>query len=161
MVRDTARTRDVRTSAWSISTPSTSSTTPARASSTTPSSTRSTPRSFLDSNGDGIGDLRGVIEKLDYLQWLGIDVIWFNPSFASPFRNAGYGVLDNFTTASRYGTNEDMVELIVSAAARGIRVLLDLVAGHTSVDHPWLVAAASDPADDRYIWATGLAPIYR
>ena len=76
-------------------------------------------------------------QHLDYLQWLGVDVIWFNPCFASPFRDAGYDVSDYLTIAPRYGTNEDMVALIQEAKARGIRVLLDLVAGHTSVDHPW------------------------
>ncbi|MDM4762041.1 alpha-amylase family glycosyl hydrolase [Galbitalea sp. SE-J8] len=111
------------------------------------------PQSFSDGDGDGIGDLRGVIERLDYLHWLGVDVIWFNPCFRSPFRDAGYDVSDYLRIAPRYGSNDDMVELIAEARARGIRVLLDLVAGHTSIDHPWFAASAADPADDRYIWA--------
>ncbi len=111
------------------------------------------PQSFSDSNQDGIGDLRGAIEKLDYLQWLGVNVVWFNPCFASPFRDAGYDVSDYCSIAPRYGTNDDMVEFIAEARARGIRVLLDLVAGHTSVEHPWFVASANDPSDDRYVWA--------
>lgn len=110
------------------------------------------PQSFADSDGDGIGDLRGVLGRLDYLQWLGVDVIWFNPCFASPFRDAGYDVSDYLTIAPRYGTNEDMIDLVREAKARGIRVLLDLVAGHTSVDHPWFRASMDDASDHRYIW---------
>ncbi len=112
------------------------------------------PQSFMDSNGDGIGDLPGVMEQLDYLAWLGIDTIWFNPCFESPFRDAGYDVSDYLTIAPRYGTNDDMIALIDAARTRGIRVLLDLVAGHTSIDHPWFVASSNDPADDRYVWAS-------
>ena len=115
------------------------------------------PQSFADSNGDGIGDLRGVIERLDHLAWLGVNTIWFNPCFASPFRDAGYDVSDYLRIAPRYGTNEDMVELVEAAKARGIRVLLDLVAGHTSVEHEWfqaeLAASGPSPEGDRYVWA--------
>ncbi|MFT3832252.1 MAG: alpha-amylase family glycosyl hydrolase [Micropruina sp.] len=111
------------------------------------------PQSFMDSNSDGIGDLPGVIARLDYLAWLGIDTIWFNPCFASPFRDAGYDVSDYLTIAPRYGTNDDMIALIGAAKTRGIRVLLDLVAGHTSIDHPWFLASSNDPTDDRYVWA--------
>lgn len=114
------------------------------------------PQSFADSNADGIGDLRGVIDRLDHLSWLGIDTIWFNPCFASPFVDAGYDVADYLRIAPRYGTNEDMVELVAAAGERGIRVLLDLVAGHTSDQHPWFAAecAAEGPAPDgdRYVW---------
>jgi maltose alpha-D-glucosyltransferase/alpha-amylase len=114
------------------------------------------PQSFADSNGDGIGDLRGVIDRLDHLSWLGVDAIWFNPCFASPFADAGYDVSDYLRIAPRYGTNEDLVELVERAAAHGIRVLLDLVAGHTSVEHPWfqaeLHASGPHPDGDRYIW---------
>ncbi|MET1004435.1 MAG: alpha-amylase family glycosyl hydrolase [Propionibacteriaceae bacterium] len=115
------------------------------------------PQSFADSNGDGIGDLQGVIQHLDHLSSLGINTIWFNPCFASPFVDAGYDVSDYLTIAPRYGTNDDMVELIEQAAARGIRVLLDLVAGHTSVEHAWfqaeLQATGPSPEGDRYIWS--------
>jgi glycosidase len=111
------------------------------------------PQSFADSNGDGIGDLPGVRGRLDYLQWLGVNVIWFNPCFASPFRDAGYDVSDYLTVAPRYGTNADMIALVEEANARGIRVLLDLVAGHTSVDHPWFRASMNDESDHRYIWS--------
>jgi len=116
------------------------------------------PQSFADSNGDGIGDLRGVIDHLDHLAWLGVDVIWFNPCFASPFRDAGYDVEDYLAIAPRYGTNEDMMELVRAARERGMRVLLDLVAGHTSIEHPWFQASATDPGDDRYIWADRPGP---
>ncbi|WP_205754633.1 alpha-amylase family glycosyl hydrolase [Pseudarthrobacter sp. NamB4] len=111
------------------------------------------PQSFADSNGDGIGDLPGVLGHLDYLQWLGVNVIWFNPCFASPFRDAGYDVSDYLTIAPRYGSNEDMITLVKEAKARGIRVLLDLVAGHTSMQHPWFRASMNDPSDHRYIWS--------
>jgi len=115
------------------------------------------PQSFADSNGDGIGDLAGVRAHLDHLQWLGVNTIWFNPLFASPFVDAGYDVADYLQVAPRYGTNDELVELVALARDRGIRVLLDLVAGHTSVDHAWfraeLDADGPDPDGDRYIWA--------
>src|SRR3954470_6929326 len=94
------------------------------------------PQSFADSNGDGVGDLRGVIERLDHIASLGIDVIWFNPCFVSPFVDAGYDVADYLTIAPRYGTNDDLVELVAQAGERATRVLLDLVPGHTSIEHP-------------------------
>lgn len=111
------------------------------------------PQSFNDSNGDGIGDLYGVIERLDYLSWLGINTIWFNPCFASPFRDAGYDVADYLTIAPRYGTNETMELLIAEARSRGIRVLLDLVAGHTSIEHPYFAESAADHSNHRYVWS--------
>jgi glycosidase len=118
------------------------------------------PQSFADSNGDGIGDLRGVIDRLDHLESLGIDAIWFNPCFVSPFVDAGYDVADYCTIAPRYGTNDDMFELIEAARARGIRIVLDLVAGHTSIEHPWfqreLHADGPDPDGDRYVWCEEL-----
>jgi glycosidase len=109
--------------------------------------------SFADGDADGIGDLVGAIAHLDHLEWLGIDVVWFNPCFTSPFRDAGYDVADYLTVAPRYGTNDDMAAFIAEAKKRGIRVLLDLVAGHTSVEHPWFQASAADPDDDRYVWS--------
>jgi glycosidase len=114
--------------------------------------------SFADGDGDGIGDLKGAIAHLDHLEWLGIDAVWFNPCFVSPFRDAGYDVADYLTIAPRYGTNDDMAAFIAEARRRGIRVLLDLVAGHTSVRHPWFQASASDTADDRYIWSDRPGP---
>jgi glycosidase len=116
------------------------------------------PQSFADANGDGVGDLRGVIDRLDHIASLGVDAIWFNPCFASPFVDAGYDVADYLRIAPRYGTNDDLAELVAKAGERGIRVILDLVAGHTSIEHPWfsqeLAATGPDPLGDRYIWRT-------
>ncbi len=118
------------------------------------------PQSYADSNGDGIGDLRGVIERLDHIESLGVNTIWFNPCFASPFVDAGYDVSDYMRIAPRYGTNDDLIELVEKSAQRGIRVLLDLVAGHTSIEHPWfqaeLQADGPSPEGDRYIWCEEL-----
>ena len=90
------------------------------------------PQSFADSNGDGIGDLAGITSKLDYLADLGITMIWLNPIFDSPFKDAGYDVRDYYQIAPRYGTTEDLVTLVEQAHRHGIKVLLDLVPGHTS-----------------------------
>ena len=111
------------------------------------------PQSFADSDGDGIGDLPGAMARLDHLEWLGVNTVWFNPCFASPFRDAGYDVSDYLRIAPRYGTNDDMVAFVAAARERGIRVILDLVAGHTSVEHAWFQRSADDPEDDRYIWS--------
>ncbi|MGL4177796.1 MAG: alpha-amylase family glycosyl hydrolase [Dermatophilaceae bacterium] len=109
------------------------------------------PQSFADGNGDGVGDLPGALERLDHLAWLGVDVVWFSPLFASPFADAGYDVSDYLSVAPRYGTDEDLVTFVEAARARGIRVLLDLVAGHTSDQHRWFREWAEDPTDHRYI----------
>ncbi|WP_128378292.1 alpha-amylase family glycosyl hydrolase [Streptomyces cavernae] len=111
------------------------------------------PQSFADSDGDGIGDFNGITEHLDHLSWLGVNTVWINPCFVSPFRDAGYDIADYLTIAPRYGTDDDLAKLVDEAGRRGIRVLLDLVAGHTSDAHPWFTAAAHDPDDHRYIWA--------
>lgn len=95
------------------------------------------PQSFRDSNGDGIGDLPGITEKLPYVKSLGCNALWINPCFDSPFKDAGYDVRDYKKIAPRYGTNEDMAQLCRRAHALGIRVLLDLVPGHTSEEHEW------------------------
>ena len=118
------------------------------------------PQSFADSNGDGIGDLQGVVDHLDHLAWLGVNTIWFNPCFASPFRDAGYDVEDYLQIAPRYGSNADLVALCSAARERGIRVLLDLVAGHTSVAHRWFVEESGREVEgavpgDRYVWSAG------
>jgi maltose alpha-D-glucosyltransferase/alpha-amylase len=111
------------------------------------------PQSFADANGDGIGDLAGITERLDYLDWLGVDALWLSPCFVSPFADAGYDVADFFQVAPRYGTNEDMARLTEEAGRRGISVLLDLVAGHTSDQHPWFRWSADDPDDHRFVWS--------
>lgn len=113
------------------------------------------PQSFQDSNDDGIGDLQGIIRRLDYVAELGCNALWINPCFDSPFMDAGYDVRDYKQVAPRYGTNADLVQLFGEAHSRGIRVLLDLVPGHTSDQHPWFrESARADPNEysDRYIW---------
>ena len=97
------------------------------------------PQSFYDSNGDGIGDIQGIIKKLDYVKGLGCNAIWLNPVYDSPFMDAGYDVRDYKKVAPRYGTNDDLVELFNTAHKKGIKILLDLVPGHTSDQHPWFL----------------------
>ncbi len=113
------------------------------------------PQSFRDTNADGIGDFRGIIEKLDYIRDLGCNALWLNPCFASPFRDAGYDVSDYYTAAPRYGTNQDLACLFEEAHRRGFHVFLDLVPGHTSTDHPWFEASCRGTPNeftDRYVW---------
>ena len=113
------------------------------------------PQSFYDSNGDGIGDIPGIIEKLDYIRSLGCNALWINPCFDSPFKDAGYDVRDYKKVAPRYGTNEDLVRLFGTAHEKGIRVLLDLVPGHTSEEHEWFrQSSQAEPNEysDRFIW---------
>ena len=113
------------------------------------------PQSFYDSNGDGIGDLNGIREKLDYIKSLGCNSLWINPCYDSPFKDAGYDVRDYRKVAARYGTNEDLIQLFNAAHEKGIRVLLDLVPGHTSEEHPWFLEskkAERNEYSDRYIW---------
>lgn len=113
------------------------------------------PQSFQDSNADGIGDFLGIIDKLDYIRELGCNAIWLNPCFQSPFWDAGYDVSDYYRTAPRYGTNEDLKRLFLEAHRRDMHVLLDLVPGHTSVEHPWFrqsMRADRGAYSDRYIW---------
>ncbi|MBN1583557.1 MAG: glycosylase, partial [Anaerolineae bacterium] len=117
------------------------------------------PQSFYDTNGDGIGDLPGVIAKLDYVQSLGANALWLNPCFESPFGDAGYDVADFYKVAPRYGTNEDLRRLFEEAKKHGIRVVLDLVAGHTSVECEWFKQSAKHKRNeysDWYIWNTSL-----
>ena len=114
------------------------------------------PRSFSDANGDGIGDLQGVIDHLDHLTWLGIDGIWLNPITPSPNADWGYDVADYTAVAPEFGDVETLDHLVAEAGARGIRVLLDLVPNHTSDRHPWFVDSRSDPSSahrDWYVWA--------
>ncbi len=114
------------------------------------------PRSFADSDGDGVGDLRGVIERLDHLAWLGIDTLWLNPTFPSPNADWGYDVADYRGVHPELGTMDDLDELIAGARERDIRVLLDLVPNHTSIEHPWFEEARASkdaPRRDWYVWA--------
>ncbi len=114
------------------------------------------PRAFADSDGDGFGDLRGLIDRLDYLQWLGVDCLWLPPIFPSPMRDGGYDVSDYTGIASDYGTVDDFAELIADAHARGIRIIIDLVMNHTSDAHPWFQSSRSNPNGpygDFYVWS--------
>lgn len=114
------------------------------------------PRSFADANGDGIGDIRGVIDRLDYLQWLGVDALWLNPTYPSPNADWGYDVADYLDVHPELGDLADVDELIAKAAARGIRIVMDLVPNHTSDQHRWFQAARAardSPFRDFYIWS--------
>lgn len=113
------------------------------------------PQSFYDTNGDGIGDLNGITEKLDYVKSLGCNALWLNPIYESPFQDGGYDVTDHKKVAPRYGTEEDLKRLLETAHAMGIHVLLDLVPGHTSEKHPDFLRSAQEERNemsDRYIW---------
>lgn len=113
------------------------------------------PQTFYDTNADGIGDIQGIIEKLDYIKELGCNALWINPCFDSPFKDAGYDVRDYKKIAPRYGTNDDIKELFETAHRKGIRVLLDLVPGHTSEEHIWFKEsgkATKNEYSGRYIW---------
>lgn len=117
------------------------------------------PQSFMDSNGDGIGDFRGIIEKLDYIKELGCDAIWMNPCFESPFGDAGYDVSDYYKTAPRYGTNDELITLFDEVHRRGMHIILDLVPGHTSVRHKWFLEsmkAERNEYTDRYVWTDSI-----
>lgn len=113
------------------------------------------PQSFSDSNGDGIGDFNGIIQRLDYIKELGCNAIWLNPCFESPFGDAGYDVSDYYSAAPRYGTNEDLKRLFEEVHKRDMHILLDLVPGHTSVEHKWFkesMRAERNEYTDRYVW---------
>ena len=99
------------------------------------------PRSFQDSDGDGIGDLQGIISRLDYLQHLGIDAIWLSPVCKSPQADNGYDISDYRDIDPMFGSLRDMEQLISAAAQRGIGIILDLVLNHTSDEHPWFIEA--------------------
>ncbi|MGH2807729.1 MAG: alpha-amylase family glycosyl hydrolase [Actinomycetota bacterium] len=114
------------------------------------------PRSFMDSGGDGIGDIKGITSRLDHLVWLGVEGIWLNPTMPSPNKDWGYDVADYTAVDLELGTMDDLDELIARADDAGIRVLLDLVPNHTSDRHPWFVDAASSRDSehrDWYVWA--------
>ena len=113
------------------------------------------PQSFYDSNGDGLGDLQGIIEKLPYVKSLGCNAIWLNPIYDSPFKDGGYDVRDHKKVAERYGTEADAARLFDEAHKLGLKILLDLVPGHTSEEHPWFLESAREEKNemsDRYIW---------
>lgn len=103
------------------------------------------PKSFLDSNGDGIGDLRGIISKLDYLKALGIDIIWLSPIYKSPFVDQGYDISDYYAIAEEFGTMEEFDELLAEAKKRDMYIIMDLVINHCSDQHVWFQRALADP----------------
>ena len=113
------------------------------------------PRSFMDSNGDGIGDLNGIISRLDYLKELGIDAIWLSPVFKSPNDDNGYDISDYKDIMDEFGTMKDMENLLAESNKRGIKIVMDLVPNHTSDEHMWFVEARKskdNPYRDYYIW---------
>jgi alpha-glucosidase len=117
------------------------------------------PRSFQDTNGDGVGDLRGIIGRLDYLAGLGVDAIWISPIYPSPMKDFGYDVADYTGVDPLFGTMEDFDELLQQAHARGLRVILDFVPNHSSDEHPWFVesrASTTNAKRDWYLWHKAL-----
>ena len=116
------------------------------------------PLTYMDSNGDGIGDLEGIRSKLDYIKSVGFNCIWLSPCFASAWEDGGYDIIDFYKVDPRFGTNEDLKRLINDAHSKGIKILLDLVAGHTSDKHPWFqesLKAERNKYSDYYIWTEG------
>ena len=113
-------------------------------------------RSFADSNGDGVGDLAGITSRLDYLSWLGVDAVWLTPFYPSPGHDHGYDVSDYCAVSPRHGMLEDFDILVSEAHRRGLRVMVDIVPNHTSIEHQWFTRARSHPdgpGRDRYLWA--------
>ncbi|MFP4009409.1 MAG: alpha-amylase family glycosyl hydrolase, partial [Spirulinaceae cyanobacterium] len=114
------------------------------------------PRSFVDSNGDGIGDLNGIRQKLDYIASLGVDAVWISPFFKSPMRDFGYDISDYRAVEPMFGTLEDFQHLLNEAHDLNLKVLIDQVWNHTSDEHPWFVESRSskdNPKADWYVWA--------
>lgn len=101
------------------------------------------PRSFQDSNGDGVGDLQGIISRLDYLQWLGVDAIWVSPVYESPMADFGYDISDYCSIHPLFGTLSDFDQLLQQVHRRNMKLILDLVPNHTSDQHPWFLEARS------------------
>ena len=113
------------------------------------------PRSFKDSNGDGIGDLNGIADKLDYLKDLGVDAIWLSPVYRSPMRDFGYDISDYYDIDPIFGSLSDFDNLIKKTHSRDMKVLMDFVPNHTSSEHPWFIESSSsknNPKRDWYIW---------
>ena len=113
------------------------------------------PRSFMDANGDGVGDLQGILRRLDYMEWLGVDAIWLSPFYPSPMADFGYDVANYVDVDPLFGTLDDFDQLVQQAHARGIKLVLDLVPNHSSDEHPWFVESRSsrdNPKRDWYLW---------
>ncbi len=119
------------------------------------------PRSFSDANGDGIGDLAGVVQRLDYLHWLGVETLWLSPFYGSPQADFGYDISDHYNIAPEYGSLADFQRLIDEVHARGMKLVLDMVLNHTSDEHPWFKESRmsrDNPRRDFYIWRDGRRP---
>lgn len=113
------------------------------------------PKSFYDTTGNGVGDIAGIIEKLDYLKKLGVDVVWLTPIYKSPQRDNGYDISDYFVIQEEYGTMEDFDRLITEAHKRDLKIIMDIVVNHTSTEHEWFQEAKKskdNPYRDFYIW---------
>src|SRR3954469_5907284 len=113
------------------------------------------PRSFMDSNGDGVGDLPGILSRLDYLEWLGIDAVWLSPIYPSPMADFGYDVADYTGVEPAFGTMEDFDRLLADIHRRGMKLVLDLVPNHSSNRHAWFLESRSsrdNPKRDWYVW---------
>jgi alpha-glucosidase len=113
------------------------------------------PRSFQDASGDGVGDLKGIASRLDYLRWLGADAVWISPIYPSPMADFGYDVSDYCDVDPLFGTLADFDELVREAHARDLKVILDYVPNHTSNEHPWFLesrSARDNPKRDWYLW---------
>lgn len=113
------------------------------------------PRSFKDSNGDGVGDLKGIVSELDYLKSLGVDVVWLNPIYTSPNYDNGYDISDYRNIMTEFGTMQDFDELLKGLHERKMKLLMDLVVNHSSSEHPWFKASRSSrtsPYRDYYHW---------
>ena len=113
------------------------------------------PRSFMDSNGDGVGDLAGITSKLDYLRWLGVNALWLSPIYPSPMADFGYDIANYTEVDALFGTLQDMDTLIQEAHKRDLKVILDFVPNHTSDEHPWFQEARSSRTNEKrdwYIW---------
>jgi len=116
------------------------------------------PRSFHDSNADGVGDLPGIISKLDYIKSLGVDAVWLNPIYKSPNDDGGYDISDYYSIQPEFGTMHDFDELLAGLHSRGLKLIMDLVLNHSSDEHPWFVESKkskSNPHRDFYFWMQG------
>ncbi|MBQ7643330.1 MAG: hypothetical protein IJS67_05450, partial [Clostridia bacterium] len=122
------------------------------------------PTSFYDADGDGVGDLRGITEKLDYIRDIGVNALWINPFYKSPFKDGGYDIEDYYKVDERFGSAEDFSKLVAECKKRGLKIIIDLVIGHTSTEHKWFKRSAEDAVNeysDYYIWTDSIFSKYK